>query len=155
MAMKLDDLTNISSHRGIYAEIIKTLSLVDPDYNTSFLKKVYSDIVCLFNGEYPGYRASNTKYHNLEHTCSVILATARLIHGLHVQGQIFSSRVIELGLIAAKPKKNGKVPERNIPSAMKSAPSGSWGNTLPRVASQKMILVTVAILSCAQPLHCP
>ena len=101
MAMKLDDLTNISSHSGIYAEIIKTLSLVDPDYNTSFLKKVYSDIVCLFNGEYPGYRASNTKYHNLEHTCSVILATARLIHGLHVQGQIFSSRVIELGLIAA------------------------------------------------------
>lgn len=101
MAMKLDDLTNISSHSGIYAEIIKILSFVDPDYNTSFLKKVYSDIVCLFNGEYPGYRASNTKYHNLEHTCSVILATARLIHGLHVQGQMFSSRVIELGLIAA------------------------------------------------------
>ena len=99
--MKLGDLTNTSSHSGTYAEIIKTLSLVDPDYDTLFLKKVYSDIVCLFKGEYPGYRASHTKYHNLEHTCSVILATARLIHGLHVQGQIFSSRVIELGLVAA------------------------------------------------------
>ncbi|MDH3867400.1 MAG: hypothetical protein OES39_09975, partial [Desulfobulbaceae bacterium] len=99
--MKLGDLTNTSSHSGTYAEIIKTLSLVDPDYDTLFLKKVYSDIVCLFKGEYPGYRASHTKYHNLEHTCSVILATARLIHGLHVQGQIFSPRVIELGLVAA------------------------------------------------------
>jgi len=101
MALKLYDLTNISSHNGTYGEIVKTLSFVDPDYDTSFLKKVYSDIICLFNGDYPGYRASNTKYHNLEHTCAVTLATVRLIHGLHVQGQRLSSRVIELALIGA------------------------------------------------------
>ena len=101
MAIKLYDLKNISSHSETYAEIIKTLSLIDPDFDTSYLKKVYNDIICLFNGEYPGYRASNTKYHNLEHTCAVTLATVRLIHGLHVQGQTFSSRVIELGLIGA------------------------------------------------------
>ena len=101
MAIKLSDLTNISSHSMTYAEIVKTLAFVDPDFDTSFLKKVYSDIICLFNGEYPGYRASNTKYHNLEHTCAVTLAATRLIHGLHVQGQRFSSRVIELALISA------------------------------------------------------
>jgi len=101
MALKLYDLTNISSHSGTYGEIVKTLSFVDPDYDTSFLKKVYSDMICLFNGDYPGYRASNTKYHNLEHTCAVTLATVRLIHGLHVQGQRLSSRVIELALIGA------------------------------------------------------
>jgi hypothetical protein len=101
MAIKLYDLTNIGSHSGTFAEIVKTLSFIDPDYDTSYLKKVYGDIVCLFNGEYPGYRASNTKYHNLEHTCAVTLATARLIHGLHVQGQKFSSRIVELGLIGA------------------------------------------------------
>ena len=101
MAIKLYDLTNISSPSGTYAEIIKTFSLVDSNYDTSRLKKVYSDIICLFNGEYPGYRASNTKYHNLEHTCGVTLATARLIHGLHVQEHTLSSRVIELGLIGA------------------------------------------------------
>jgi len=101
MAIKLYDLTNISSPIGTYAEIIRTLSLVDQDYDASRLKKVYDDIVRLFKGEYPGYRASNTKYHNLEHTCAVTLATARLIHGLHVQGNTFSSRVIELGIIGA------------------------------------------------------
>jgi hypothetical protein len=101
MAIKLYDLTNITSPSGTYAEIIKIMSLVNPEYDTSYFSKAYNDIICLFNGEYPGYRASNTKYHNLEHTCSVTLATARLIHGLSVQGQTLSARIIELGLIGA------------------------------------------------------
>jgi hypothetical protein len=101
MAIKLYDLTNISSPGETYNEMIKTLSLADPEYDTSYLKKAYSDIIRLFRGEYPGYRASNTKYHNLEHTCAVSLATTRLIHGLHVQGQLLSTRVIKLGLIGA------------------------------------------------------
>lgn len=101
MAIKLYDLTNIRSPSGTFTEIAKTLSLVDPELDTSGLRKVFTDIVRLFNGEYPGYRASNTKYHNLEHTCGVTLATARLIHGAHVQGQAFSSRIIGLGIIGA------------------------------------------------------
>ncbi len=101
MAIKIYDLTNINSPGETYAEIRKILSMIDPGFNTSHLKIVYSDIIRLFNGEYPGYRASNTKYHNLAHTCGVTLAAARLIHGLHVQGHTFSSRLIQLGLIGA------------------------------------------------------
>jgi len=101
MAIKLYDLTNVSSPSGTYSEIVKILSLVNPEYDTSDLKNVYSDIIRLFSGKYPGYRASNTKYHNLEHTCAVSLATARLIHGLHVQGQQLSFRAINLGIIGA------------------------------------------------------
>lgn len=101
MAIKLYDLTDISSQRETHEEIIRTLSLVDPGYEPTRLSGVYQDIVALFNGNYPGYRASNTKYHNLEHTCSVTLAAARLIHGLHIQGQVFTSRDQELCLIAA------------------------------------------------------
>lgn len=98
---KLFDLLEENTPSGMYAEIKNILSLMDPGYDPEPLKKVYSDIICLFNGDYPGYRASNTKYHNLEHTCSVALATARLIHGLTVQGHTFSSRLIEIGLIGA------------------------------------------------------
>lgn len=98
---KLFDLINNNSPEEIYTEIKKILSLIDQDYNPMPIKKVYVDIKNLFNGNYPGYQASNTKYHNLEHTCSVTLAVARLTHGLHVQGHRFSSQVIELGLIGA------------------------------------------------------
>lgn len=99
--LRLHELTDISSTSETFAEIKKILLLIDPSFDSLFIENVYNDIIRLFNGNYPGYRASNTKYHDLEHTCAVTLATARLMHGIHVQNQTFSSRVIQLGLIGA------------------------------------------------------
>ncbi|MCK5506687.1 MAG: hypothetical protein KAJ10_16095, partial [Thermodesulfovibrionia bacterium] len=99
--IKLYDLTNINSPDETYAEIKNILLLVDPSFDFSMLESIYNDIINLFNGKYPGYRASNTKYHNMEHTCAVALATARLIHGLHVQDHVFPPGIIQLGLIGA------------------------------------------------------
>ena len=99
--IRLHDLTNINSPDETFAEIAHIVRLIEPSFDTSFIESVYKDIIRLFNGEYPGYRASNTKYHNLEHTCAVTLATARLAHGVHIQGRKFSPRVIQLGIIGA------------------------------------------------------
>ena len=96
---KLDELTDTNSPAETLAEIKNILLLIDPSLDTSPIEKVFEDIVRLFNGEFPGYKANNTKYHNLEHTCSSTLASARLIHGLHVQGQVFSPRLVQLCLI--------------------------------------------------------
>jgi len=62
---------------------------------------IFQDIRLLFKGEYPGYRSSNTKYHDFEHTLSVVLATARLIHGCTEDGMQFEARDILLTLISA------------------------------------------------------
>jgi len=99
--LRLHELTDIKSTSETFAEIKKILLLIDPSFDFLLIENVYNDIIRLFNGNYPGYRASNTKYHDLEHTCAVTLATARLMHGIHVQNQTFSSRVIQLGLIGA------------------------------------------------------
>ena len=99
--IRLHDLTDISSPSETLAEIKNILLLIDPSFDFLFIENVYNDIIRLFNGDYPGYRASNTEYHDLEHTCAVTLATARLIHGLQDQGQRFSSKTIQLGLIGA------------------------------------------------------
>ena len=99
--LRLHELTDIKSTSETFAEIKKILLLIDPSFDSLLIENVYNDIIRLFNGNYPGYRASNTKYHDLEHTCAVTLATARLMHGIHVQNQTFSSRVIQLGLIGA------------------------------------------------------
>lgn len=96
---KLDDLIDTNSPAETLAEINKILHLIDPSLDPSPIEKIFEDIIRLFNGKFPGYKASNTKYHNLEHTCSSTLASARLIHGLHVQGQIFSPRLVQLCLI--------------------------------------------------------
>jgi hypothetical protein len=99
--IKLYDLTDISSTSETFAEIKKILLLVNPSLDPSLIEDAYNDIILLFNGKFPGYRTSNTKYHNLKHTCAVTLATARLIHGLHLQHQSFTARIIQISIIGA------------------------------------------------------
>lgn len=98
---RLYELTDTNSPAESIAEIKNILLLIDPRPNPLPIEKVFTDILRLFKGEFSGYRASNTKYHNLEHTCSTALAAARLTHGLHVQGQVFSPRIVQLCLIGA------------------------------------------------------
>lgn len=69
--------------------------------DTSLFDRVLGDVLRLFRGEYPGYRACNTEYHDLTHTLDVLLATARLIHGAHVEGIPFSAGDVQLALAAA------------------------------------------------------
>ena len=97
---KLYELTDTDSPVDTIAEIKHILHLIDPSLDPALIEEVYEDILRLFHGEFPGYKASNTKYHNLEHTCASTLASARLIHGLHIQGQVFSPRLVQLCLIA-------------------------------------------------------
>ncbi|MBW2467147.1 MAG: HD domain-containing protein [Deltaproteobacteria bacterium] len=97
----LYDLTDTGSPPATLAEIKNILLMLEPSPDPSPIENIYEDIIRLFIGEFPGYRASNTKYHNLEHTSSTTLAAARLIHGLHVQGQVFSPRLVQLCLIGA------------------------------------------------------
>ncbi|MEJ2431441.1 MAG: HD domain-containing protein [Deltaproteobacteria bacterium] len=98
-ANKLYDLIDTNSPAETLAEIKNILLLIDPPPDPSPIEKIYGDIIRFFNGEFPGYRACHAKYHNLEHTSSTTLAAARLIHGLHVQGEVFSPRLVQLCLI--------------------------------------------------------
>lgn len=63
--------------------------------------KAFADIRNLFEGRFPGFRASNTQYHDFEHTLSVVLATTRLMHGCILNGHYFSPQNILLALLAA------------------------------------------------------
>jgi HD superfamily phosphodiesterase len=98
---KLYDLVDCQSHDAVLDEIKTIISLLDMDRITEPFTIVYQDIIRLFDGEYPGYRASNTTYHNLEHTIMVTLATVRLIHGSVHGGFHFKPDNVLLGLLAA------------------------------------------------------
>lgn len=99
--VKLNDLIPSHDRPGIINEIKHIVSLIVTDFDFTFLEQVHADMGLLFSGEFPGYRASNTKYHDQEHTCLVALALTRLIHGLFVQGHEFSRKNIQLGILAA------------------------------------------------------
>lgn len=99
--VKLYDLVNSQSQTAVFAEIETIVSLMGMTAVMDRFYPVYQDIVRLFNGDYPGYRASNTRYHNLEHTIMVTLAAARLIHGSMAGGFEFTPDQVLLGLLGA------------------------------------------------------
>src|SRR5258707_13070789 len=43
----------------------------------------FDDLKALFEGNYPGYLACDTLYHDMRHTLDMVLAMARLIAGHH------------------------------------------------------------------------
>lgn len=75
--------------------------------------RIFQDVDLLFRGEYPGYRSSNTEYHDFEHTISVVLATIRLIHGCFEDGLTFTGRDVLLTLIGSLLHDVGLIQEKN------------------------------------------
>jgi len=100
-SVKLYDLLDSQDVDAVFAEIRHIMRLSGAEAIESPFSNVYQDVLCLFRGDYPGYQASNTKYHNLEHTLMVTLATARLIHGCAEAGFAFEAEKILMGLLAA------------------------------------------------------
>ena len=98
---KLYDLINTQNPEAMYEEIRDILKLFNAKSLSDEFEVVYQDTVRLFRGNYPGYRASNTQYHNLEHTAMVALATARLIHGCAGNGMVFHPENIFTALTAS------------------------------------------------------
>ncbi|WP_419786186.1 hypothetical protein [Pseudodesulfovibrio sp.] len=98
---KLYDLADPADAECVLREVDKTLREFFPDYKPSLFHRSFHDVKKLFSGMYPGYQASNTKYHDFEHTCSVVLADVRLIHGAMAAGNLFVEEDAAKGLLAA------------------------------------------------------
>lgn len=99
--VKLYDLVDLTSPHYVLNELKYIIALTVTDFEYALFEKIYDDTETLFQGDYPGYRASNTKYHDLEHTHSVVLAAVRLMHGASVEGYSFSARNILVGILGA------------------------------------------------------
>jgi HD-GYP domain-containing protein (c-di-GMP phosphodiesterase class II) len=86
----------------IYKEIKHIASMIVQDCTFDFLDLAFNNIQKIFNGNFPGYQANNTSYHNLDHTMAVALALIRLVHGKHIRDKTtFSWELIECGIISA------------------------------------------------------
>ncbi|MFO7885702.1 MAG: hypothetical protein R6U68_12855 [Desulfobacteraceae bacterium] len=98
---KYSDLINKQDLESGFKEISDIIHLLGADKIVDDFTSAFQDIVRLFNGDYPGYRASNTRYHDLDHTIMVALTTARLICGCMQNRFVFDHDNILTGLLAA------------------------------------------------------
>jgi hypothetical protein len=97
----MNEHIHIDDPLQVLKEVKVIVALMFPAYDFTKLEKVFNDTVKLFNGEYPGYQACNTQYHNLKHTTDVVLAMGRLLHGAGLEDHRLDERTVTLGLVAA------------------------------------------------------
>lgn len=79
------------------AELVRQIS---PEFDFSLSRSVFEDVLKVFHGEYPGYCAIKTPYHDLPHTLAAFMCGVRLMHGVHLSGDSLSDMEISLIMIA-------------------------------------------------------
>ena len=82
-------------------EILTLCTAISPDYPLFPVRQVHQELARNFAGKHPEYRSSETKYHNLRHSYSVVLATVRLFHGLACEGRSVSDDVLTRAIYSA------------------------------------------------------
>ena len=75
------NLVNTTDPAAVNEEVNRVFVKLYPKAPTRVLNRSFKDLARLHHGEYPGYRACDTGYHNLQHTLDVTLAMARLMDG--------------------------------------------------------------------------
>lgn len=72
---------NTTDAPAVNTEVNRIFLELYPSASTHVLNRSFRDLGRLHRGEYPGYRACDTGYHNLQHSLDVTLAMARLMDG--------------------------------------------------------------------------
>jgi len=99
--MELSLLLNTEDPWSVFDEMSMIIRLIFPEFDFETLELVFTDIVRLFGGTYPGYCECTTFYHDLKHTTDTFFAMARLMHGAWDEGVPPTNKHITLGLMCA------------------------------------------------------
>jgi len=94
-------LVDTQNPQQVLDEVKTIVSMVFTRFDFEPVNRVFNDILKLFGGEYRGYRACSTEYHDLKHTTDATLATTRLIHGAVVNSEKYSQKGALLGIISS------------------------------------------------------
>ena len=90
--------------QAVNDEIIRIYRDLYQGASTEKLDLAFRDMAQLYRGEYPGYHACDTAYHDTQHVLDVTLAMARLING-YERGRIgvqpLDDSLFRLGVITA------------------------------------------------------
>ena len=83
--IQLASFINTTNPKVVISEVKTLFSVHYPKKYFNAINKSYRNIKKLFEGKFPGYKACNTEYHNLNHTLDAFLATSRLIYGYNLE----------------------------------------------------------------------
>lgn len=100
------DVTNRIDTTDLSAVSFEVARIFERIYRRPFpsgVLRVFADVGSLYRGQFPGYHACETDYHDIQHTLEVTLAMARLMDGcIRVEGpQALDERLFLVGTVTA------------------------------------------------------
>jgi len=113
------DVTNsvkVTSTEDVCESVRELFVSLYPKHFFSPIQKSFEDFDRLFEGEFEGYLACDTFYHDKQHSLDMTLALARLIEGYqqtHSGNDRFSAEYTAIGLITALYHDSGYIREDN------------------------------------------
>jgi hypothetical protein len=96
----LADIADMRNEKAIFSNVKKIFCYHYSKKSFNEIEKCFKQIRNLFEGNYAGYNACNTKYHDLIHTLHVFLASARLMDGYNLKQNLLPERLV-LNLLKA------------------------------------------------------
>jgi hypothetical protein len=84
----------------VWDKAVIVIRRISPLYDFTLVQKVYKDVIRMFYGEFHGYCAIKTLYHDLSHTLEVFMCGVRLMHGVHRSGDKLADAEITSMILA-------------------------------------------------------
>ncbi|TKB26087.1 hypothetical protein FCL47_10090 [Desulfopila sp. IMCC35006] len=112
--MEMKNLTHIfegNSNGTPLDEIIFLAAKICPSIDLGLIREVDDDLTAIFSESFLHFPENTVRYHNLRHSQMVVLASARLFHGLHCKHIHVSSETLFKGLLAAYFHDTGMLPQ--------------------------------------------
>ena len=97
---EIPQLTTNDNPDKVWAKTVDIIRQINPAFNFELPRAAFLDVISLFRGEFPGYCAIKTPYHDLRHTMDVFLCSVRLMHGTHLSGTKLKDQEITLIMLA-------------------------------------------------------
>lgn len=100
----VSNTVDTTDHLSVNREVNRIFLELFPHIDTRQMDNCFSDIVRLYRGEDPLYRACDTAYHDIQHVLEVALAMARLMDGYERSHRISESigpRLFLFGVVIA------------------------------------------------------
>ena len=89
---------------SVHREIARLFRLLYPGAAHVAMDRAFDDVARIYAGQYPGYQACDTGYHNLQHVMDVTLAMTRLMDGYERSRNgtaALGVRFFQLGVVVA------------------------------------------------------
>ncbi|MBM3346285.1 MAG: hypothetical protein FJY55_07315 [Betaproteobacteria bacterium] len=89
---------------AVSAEVNRIFLKLYPESRTESLDKASSDATAMYRGDFAGFHACDTSYHDIQHVLDVSLAMARLIDGYErtrVGVERIDEQLFKLGVVTA------------------------------------------------------